>query len=274
DSAGTNTNTVVGVLAGSQNPTGRFNSFFGCGAGQSTLSGGNNSFLGCGAGSVNQAGSDNTFVGRNAGFGNTANGNSFLGSFAGRSNTTGNQNTIIGSNADVGSPNLSNATAIGSLALVTQSNSIVLGSINGVNGANADTNVGIGITAPSKRLHLVRSSLFTGSFNLDGTSDFQIDSPGIAGGRFWVTQDWRVFIANSPNYDPAIQKLFVYGGASVAGQLSIGGDLNPSGFTSIGSEGSGAANSLCFNSQRRIGRCSSSIRYKENVRSFKGGLSL
>jgi hypothetical protein len=45
-------------------------------------------------------------------------------------------------------------TAIGANALVTNSNSLVLGSINGVNLATADTNVGIGTTAPEQRLHI------------------------------------------------------------------------------------------------------------------------
>src|SRR5262249_45228145 len=82
-STATNTNTVVGVLAGSQNPTGKFNSFFGCGAGQSTTAGGGNSFFGCGAGSANDSGIENAFFGRNAGFANTASENAFFGSFAG-----------------------------------------------------------------------------------------------------------------------------------------------------------------------------------------------
>ncbi len=38
---------------------------------------------------------------------------------------------------------------------MTQSNSLVLGSINGVNGASSDTNVGIGTTAPVRQLHVV-----------------------------------------------------------------------------------------------------------------------
>jgi hypothetical protein len=44
--------------------------------------------------------------------------------------------------------------AIGANAEVTQSNSLVLGSINGVNGATGNTNVGIGTTAPAATLHL------------------------------------------------------------------------------------------------------------------------
>ena len=51
-------------------------------------------------------------------------------------------------------PILSNATAIGSYAQVTESNALVLGSIKGVNGANASTFVGIGTTAPTQSLEV------------------------------------------------------------------------------------------------------------------------
>ncbi len=43
-------------------------------------------------------------------------------------------------------------------AHVMQSNSLVLGSINGVNSSLADTNVGIGPTAPAGRLHIAVNS--------------------------------------------------------------------------------------------------------------------
>jgi hypothetical protein len=64
-----------------------------------------------------------------------------------------NQNTFIGAHSD-GTAGISNATALGYAAKVTQSNSLVLGSINYVNGATADTNVGIGTTAPTGKLHV------------------------------------------------------------------------------------------------------------------------
>jgi hypothetical protein len=57
---------------------------------------------------------------------------------------------------------LSNTTAIGANAQVTASNSLVLGSINGVNGATADTLVGIGTTAPAAKLDVHGSANFTG----------------------------------------------------------------------------------------------------------------
>ena len=70
-------------------------------------------------------------------------------------NTEGNYNTAVGSEADVAANNLSNTTAIGANAQVGASNSMVLGSINGVNGATADVNVGIGTTTPQDKLHVV-----------------------------------------------------------------------------------------------------------------------
>jgi hypothetical protein len=122
---------------------------------------------------------DNSFFGHSAGFDTPiSNGNSFFGANAGRSAPTGLNNSAFGRNAGVaigdgegvslfgafsatGSIGLVNATAIGRRALVTQNNSLVLGAINGSNGATADTNVGIGTTAPAHRLHVVGNGLFT-----------------------------------------------------------------------------------------------------------------
>src|SRR5258705_13572372 len=90
----------------------------------------------------NLSGAQNSFFGEQAGDSNqTGNFNSFFGEVAGFSNTSGSHNTMIGSGADVGSNNLTNATAIGAKASVNLSNSLVLGSIAGVNGATASVNV-------------------------------------------------------------------------------------------------------------------------------------
>jgi hypothetical protein len=79
--------------------------------------------------------------------------NSFFGNNAGLSNTTEENNTFLGALSD-GAAGITNATAIGFRAKVTQSNSLVLGSINGLNFATADTKVGIGTTAPAANLHV------------------------------------------------------------------------------------------------------------------------
>ena len=77
---------------------------------------------------------------------------------------TGNSNTYLGWEAD-GTADISNATAIGANTQVTQSNSVVLGSIAGVNGAVADTSVGIGTNAPQARLHVVGNVKLVDPFN-------------------------------------------------------------------------------------------------------------
>ena len=78
-------------------------------------------------------------------------------------NTTGNNNTALGNYSNVSSSDLTNATAIGANAYIAQSNSMVLGSIAGVNSATSTVKVGIGENAPEARLHI------TGRGNSGGT---------------------------------------------------------------------------------------------------------
>jgi len=152
-------NLFAGVGAGQSNTTGQQNALFGARAGKNT-NGSFNSFFGYEAGVAVTVGGENTIFGADAGFLNSSGShNAFFGFNAGDSNTTGNNNTILGSGSDVGSNNLINATAIGANARVNQSNSLVLGGINGVNGATADTNVGIGTTAPTSKLHVTNGDI-------------------------------------------------------------------------------------------------------------------
>ncbi|MBL7702716.1 MAG: tail fiber domain-containing protein [Ferruginibacter sp.] len=104
---------------------------------------------------------NNTFGGLNHAFGyqalynnTTGNSNTAIGYSSLSTNTTGSSNTAIGSGSNVQSNALSNATAIGADAMVGASNSMVLGSINGINSATTDTKVGIGVTAPSEKLEI------------------------------------------------------------------------------------------------------------------------
>ncbi len=168
-------NTFIGYKAGIANTTGLFgtavgdnagsslygtvssNVFLGYQAGRDTQSGGFNVFVGTNSGQTNVTGTRNTFIGHQAGqFNQSGDYNTFVGLSAGSSNTAESYNTSIGYDSDVAA-GITNATAIGTHAKVTQSNSLVLGSINTVNGAAADVKVGIGTTAPVSTLN-VRST--------------------------------------------------------------------------------------------------------------------
>jgi hypothetical protein len=75
---------------------------------------------------------------------------------------TGNKNTVVGHKANVSLVDISNSTAIGANAYAGASNSVVIGSINGVNGATSSTNVGIGTTTPNPSSVLDLSSTTKG----------------------------------------------------------------------------------------------------------------
>ncbi len=143
-----NTNTAFGALALLDDTVGTNNTAVGYQSLLGDQDGFNNTATGVGALTINSSGSDNTAIGTFAMYYNgTGSGNTALGFLAGPDSTT---------------PALTNATAIGAFALVTKSNTLVLGGINGVNSATADTNVGIGTTAPQTLLHVDHKPPFGG----------------------------------------------------------------------------------------------------------------
>lgn len=181
-------NTFLGYYAGRNNSSGTSNVFVGKSAGFSSTSS-NNTFIGKGAGEKNTVGGINTFVGSEAGF-NNVNGyhnvfmgrstaqnntsgyeNTFLGNSAGSVNTTGNKSTALGYLAGPSVNNLTNATAIGHRARVNISNAMVLGSINGVNGATATIKVGIGTNSPGYLLHANGTAAKPGGGSWTAASD-------------------------------------------------------------------------------------------------------
>ena len=161
-------NIFVGVGSGAANTSGLRNAFFGRDAGMANTSGQGNSFFGYQAGAANTGARNNSYFGTNAGRMSTGGGNTFFGTSTGATNITGSGNTLIGLAADVGAANLSDATAIGAYARVDANNALVLGGINGVNGAVADTNVGIGTTAPAYRLDVAGTINTTTQYNIGG----------------------------------------------------------------------------------------------------------
>jgi len=168
-------NSFFGGYAGHSNTTGYSNAFFGFYAGFYNTTGNGNAFFGTGAGYWNTTGGSNAFFGRYAGYYNeTGDYNAFFGRYAGYSNTVEDYNTFVGhfANLDPGddpaTEPVQNATAIGYRAYVSRPNSLVLGSIEGVNGAEASVNVGIGTPAPESQLHMVGSDA---CFRMDRSQD-------------------------------------------------------------------------------------------------------
>jgi hypothetical protein len=223
-------NSFFGAQAGYANTTGSNNAFYGAGAGTSNTSALGNAFFGASAGTSNSTGETNAFFGYVAGLANTTgNGNTFVGRAAGSINTTGSRNTLIGENANLSAGTISNASAIGANAQVSQSNAVVLGSIIGINGATADTRVGIGVTAPVHKLQVVdaRNTGLRVQNNIPGGTiasfgrfgDFRIDADFAPGGRLIVTEAGNVGIGTST---PGT-RLQVVGNVSISGNLSKGG---------------------------------------------------
>ncbi len=249
----TRNNTFYGLLSGSANYTtvGSENTGIGVNALFTNTTGTSNTAIGSGVLYLNTTGTDNTGTGRfalyntsagsfNSAHGrqalisnttgnyNTGNGwdalyssttgsnNTATGDFALVTNTTGSKNTGMGSQADVASAALTNATAIGANAQVSTSNSLVLGSINGVNLATADVNVGIGTTAPAHRMHVVQNGSVSAGFfsntnaannaptvdiRTNGTSAtaLSVSGPGIWGSAIGITNttsgmEWRTSV--------------------------------------------------------------------------------
>ncbi|GAB3698517.1 hypothetical protein GCM10027592_23640 [Spirosoma flavus] len=176
-------NTFLGSFAGSNNTTGRNNVFIGHQAGNSNTTAGNNVFIGYQTGlnnttgtanlfmgnaaGIQSNGSYNLFIGNGSGYNNISGlGNTFIGDGSGYGSTTGqnntyigraanytgngggNYNTFIGFGAGTNGPTVNNATAIGVNAIVTVSNSVILGA--------PGSKVGIGNSAPQNKLEITQ----------------------------------------------------------------------------------------------------------------------
>jgi len=179
-----NFNAFLG-FAGNTATTGKGNTANGVAALQTNTTGSNNTANGAYALDGN-SGSNNTVIGFQAIYGQgTGSFNTALGALSGLTNDssdmTGTNNTFIGIGTAISTGTVSNATAIGANADVAESNALVLGSINGVNGATASTNVGIGTTTPLAALDVAGGGgvrTFIGSPNCGGFAGIAIGTSG------------------------------------------------------------------------------------------------
>jgi hypothetical protein len=174
---------------------------------------------------ANSTGSDNTALGVNAG--NTADNSPMVAS----------NNTFVGFQSYAATGTLTNATAIGANAEVAESNAMVLGSINGVNGAFASTNVGIGTTAPQAALDVAGYQLETFIGNPGcgahpfagiafGTAGFQncqnYSMVGDSANTYIAAPTGSIYFRTNSNVLTAMT-IDVNGNVNIAGNLSKGG---------------------------------------------------
>jgi hypothetical protein len=144
-------NIGIGTSAISAGTNGFANIAVGFNAGYSN-NGGTNTAIGFNSLYFNNIGSNNNVLGSSAYFKNKiGSNNNALGGNAGYNDSLGSNNTMLGHYADVPSSaiNISFATAIGSNAVVSQSNSVILGRVSDF--------TGIGNTAPTNKLHVTAS---------------------------------------------------------------------------------------------------------------------
>lgn len=146
-------NTAVGTVALRDNNSGNTNVAVGKESLMKTT-GSTNTGIGAFSLRNNTNGFGNTAVGHGALYNTNAGQNTGVGIDALNNNTSGTQNTAIGYNANVSAGSLTNATAIGAQATVSASNSLVLGN---------NANVGIGINAPTSKLHVIGDGVFSGT---------------------------------------------------------------------------------------------------------------
>lgn len=233
-------NSFFGYFAGDVN-TGFSNSFFGSFAGQSNSTGSENAFFGRQAGSSNSMGSNNAFFGRSAGnLNTTGTGNSYFGRGAGQSNTVGNGNAFFGDLA--GSAN-------------TVSGNSFFGSQAGMNNSTGTSNTFIGSNAGT--------SLMTGSNNTAIGAGASIangvsNATAIGAGATATTSN-NIVLGTSSNDVIASGSLVVTHSLVVGQLLSV------------------SSTPLCYvpsAGANLLATCSSSLRYKTNVQTFKVGLEI
>jgi hypothetical protein len=244
-------NTAVGQGSLYRNTSGNYNTATGMAALGNNETGGLNAAFGQAALYGNTGGSFNTAIGYSTGY---------TGASGANANTTGSNNTFIGANAGPGvSTQLNNATAIGANALVSQSNSLVLGA--------SGVKVGIGIAAPIDVLDVL------GNIRINDKDLILRGNNGdTAHGLGWYSNSERVFDSTYADRTPDGPVLYGYlGGAlgttngtqKVAMKWSTGG-FDFYNFVRARALNSGST-SVCLDSNNTLSACNSDVRMKKDI---------
>ena len=287
--------SFFGAFAGDSNTTGANNSFFGNSAGTANVTGADNSFFGFHAGRLNTAG-NNSFFGSHAGDSNTiATRNSFFGSMAGQGVVLGNDNSFFGALAGANSTS-SNNSFFGSFAghFNTQGNdNAFFGTGSGYNNSLGNFNSFFGSRAGEFTSTSNDNSFFgynAGNANDGSGNTFVGRSAGVsntdgdnntfvgkhAGSTTTIGSNNTALGAVSGLGADNLQYATAIGAGSVVSTSNtiVLGRLTGADRVRIHGLGIAGSIGLCLNNNDEISTCSSSLRYKENVRPFFGGLNI
>ncbi len=254
------------------------NVFVGVNAGQNNLGQGN-TFVGRDAGRVNASGYINSFFGRRAGAANTGgHSNSFFGSYSGQNNTTGNYNSFFGTSSGGGN--------------TTGFNNSFFGVASGLSNTTGDSNSFFGYSSGSFNSSGLRNSFFgfeSGDFNMTGQSNAFF---GYQSGRNNQTGGGNSFFGSNSglaNVNGLGNTLIGYNTNLGAGNLSFATAIGAGAIVtsinriqlgrnnvdtvSIGRLDATGTVHICV-VDNVLTACSSSLRYKENIRPLAHGLSI
>jgi len=177
-------NSFFGFAAGGSATTGVWNIFAGEQAGGLLTTGSYNTQLGGYSGLYNYSGSHNTYIGYKAGMIASGSNNTFIGDSSGCSNTGSTTNSSLLGSGSIILGTISNAAAIGAFAEVAADNALVLGSINGINGATSDVNVGIGTTSPLQKFNVENGNILLSRTGTNGVDSLKFQGTGIGVSSF------------------------------------------------------------------------------------------
>ena len=302
NSTGAN-NSFFGVFSGNSNTTGDDNSFFGSQSGDGNTTGAGNSFFGRRAGLSNTTANENSFFGFEAGMSNTiAGGNSFYGSNAGRANTNGLFNSFFGRSAGAANTTAQRNSFFGYTAGAanTADNNSFFGALAGLSNTTGAANSFFGESAGKDTTTGSRNTFigrWAGTSNTTGGDNTFV---GFNAGLLNTTGTKNVFIGlfagsfdNGDNLTLVGSNAGVPNGLTLQYATAIGADAEVSssntvqlgrtngfdtvfvpGLIRLNGLGLAGSTNLCRNASNLIATCSSSLRYKTDVRNFNGGLDV
>lgn len=162
-------NIGIGAQSGQVVSSGGGNILIGRTAGSGLTLGSSNTVIGNGSMANNVSGNFNTIVGAQAGVGTAANsytGNTLIGTLAGTALTTGGNNILIGYQAGntltTGASNILigydiRTAAVSTANFMSIGNLIFSAAVDGTGTTLSSGNIGIGVVAPSTKLHVVKT---------------------------------------------------------------------------------------------------------------------